>query len=76
MWSTIDKYLHPGLDADTARFILKYTNDEFCVMFQEEMEVRKNYTGRHWLPFLDFKQSKCVLFFSRTKAVCVFGEVW
>jgi len=45
LWITIDKYLHPELDRETASFILRYTGTEFCNMVQEEMEVRRNYKG-------------------------------
>jgi hypothetical protein len=46
LWTTTSKYLHPDLDPETARFILRYTSDEFCRMVREESDVRNTYRGK------------------------------
>jgi hypothetical protein len=46
LWTATDHYLHKGLDPETAKFILRYTAEEFCKMVKQEMDVRGHYFGK------------------------------
>ena len=48
LWATSDRYLHPRLDPETAKFILRYTAEEFCKMVKQEMDVRGHYFGNQF----------------------------